>query len=94
MPHHGMEQGMGMLGMAFMTLSLLALAVALVGTFLLLRSKGMLPGGKRLRALTIGATETAEPGGAEAYLDMRLARGEIDVDDYHERQSALRANKL
>lgn len=32
-----------------------------------------------------------DPGDARAELDRRLAAGEIDLDDYHERASALRS---
>ena len=77
-----------LLGLLF--LSALAIGASLFVWYLFRTGRLHLPGRTARPALAV-----ARPGhasDAERELDLRLAQGEIDVDDYHERRSALRAN--
>lgn len=45
------------------------------------------------RSANTGAPDRREPRDPREILDERFARGEIDEDEYHARQAALRANE-
>lgn len=82
----GMHDGMGWGGWLFMTL-LLLLLVALVVMVALALFRGWSSGGGGSARSGQGHGRSA----AEALLDERFARGEIDEDEYRRRREALRS---
>jgi putative membrane protein len=78
----GWYDGPGWAGWAMMTVSMLAFwALLVLGGLAVWRSLGR------------DAQGRTNPGEAERLLDERLARGEIDEDDYTRRRGLLRSGR-
>ena len=85
----------GLFGMALFFALLLGLAAL---AYKLAVKKGWLPGrshrGPRGPRPEPEAPHAQQPGGAQRILDERLARGEIEIDDYKARRDALSGNSF
>lgn len=66
-------------GVFFMVLCMVAMAWMMMGH------------GHEARGSRSGASHGQRPGGAKGILAERLARGEIDIDEYERRMAALQA---
>ena len=99
--HHHIEDhasNMGMMPAVMGAVGSILFAVLLAAVLYAMHRRGLLDG---LRAKLLGDPQQQQiatiparvPASASAteYLDMALAKGEIDVAEYHERRSALRS---
>lgn len=101
MPHHGGQamgggEGFGLLHAVMGATSALMMLAMLVAAAWIAHRKGLLPWLDRKALARRRPALTAASGATEAqqYLDMALAKGEISIDEYHERNSALRTARL
>lgn len=102
MGEHGEHEMMGHAAAAGMfehLLGMLLVLAVLGAAYWAAQRRGLLPKWAPRLAVPRPATQPralaqTEVTDAEQLLDLRLARGEIDVADYHERRSALRSSSL
>lgn len=98
MRHHGdhetmlVDHGMSWMPMLMSSIVMVCLLAVLAGGLLFAHRRGLLPTARTPRALA--AAPAGRHAKAEEWLDMALAKGEIDVAEYHERRAALRSADL